>query len=244
MSISRRILFGAAASWFSRGMTIVMGLVLLPVLFRNLPKEELGVWLLLGQTLAGAAVLDLGFSATLTRRIALAKGKSGSDPSATLTDDTRREIANLLATGKRAYSVIAVIAFIAAWSAGIAYLLQLDYSQLSPQTAVLAWSILCLSQAILLWATLWTCLLQGVGYVGWEALLATLANAGTLAVQIVVVLMGGGLVSMAVVAAAGSITQRLLLFGFARRNRPELFTLQGAWDGSAFRSMVRPSLLA
>jgi len=47
MSVSRRILFGAAATWFSRGLTILLGLVLLPVLFRHLPKEELGVWLLL-----------------------------------------------------------------------------------------------------------------------------------------------------------------------------------------------------
>jgi len=33
MSITRRIAFGAAASWFSRGVTILMGLVLLPVLY-------------------------------------------------------------------------------------------------------------------------------------------------------------------------------------------------------------------
>src|SRR6266566_9641167 len=82
MSVTRRIAFGAAASWFSRGVTILLGLVLMPVLFRYLPKEELGVWLLLGQSWAAMGILDLGFGITLTRRIALAKGKSGGDPNA------------------------------------------------------------------------------------------------------------------------------------------------------------------
>jgi len=50
MSVTRRIAFGVAASWLSRGITILLGLILLPVLFRHLPREELGVWLLLGQS--------------------------------------------------------------------------------------------------------------------------------------------------------------------------------------------------
>ena len=66
MSVTKRIAFGAAASWFSRGVTILLGLVLMPVLFRHLPKEELGVWLLFGQSWAAMGILDLGFGVTLT----------------------------------------------------------------------------------------------------------------------------------------------------------------------------------
>src|SRR6266403_4267039 len=100
MSVSRRILFGAAATWFSRGLTILLGLVLLPVLFRHLPKEELGVWLLLGQSWAALGIFDLGFGVTLTRRIAFAKGKSGSEPNTPLMPETLAEIADLVATGR------------------------------------------------------------------------------------------------------------------------------------------------
>ena len=85
MSITKRIVFGAGASWFSRGMTIILGLLLMPVLFRKLGQEELGVWMLLGQTWILLGIFDFGLSLTLTCRIALAKGKSGSDPSAILT---------------------------------------------------------------------------------------------------------------------------------------------------------------
>src|SRR5436189_5590348 len=118
MSVSRRILFGVAASWFSRGLTILLGMVLMPVLFRHLPKEELGVWLLLGQSWAAMGILDLGFGVTLTRRIALAKGKSGGDPNAALTDETQREIADLVYCGRRIYRIMAAGVFLVAWSLG------------------------------------------------------------------------------------------------------------------------------
>src|SRR5438046_10746148 len=107
MSVTRRIAFGVTASWFSRCITILLGLILLPVLFRHLPKEELGVWLLLGQSWAAMGILDLGFGVTLTRRIALAKGKSGGDPSVVLTDETKREIADLVECGRRIYRIMA-----------------------------------------------------------------------------------------------------------------------------------------
>src|ERR1017187_7959845 len=108
MSVTKRIAFGAAASWFSRGITILLGLVLMPVLFRRLPKEELGVWMLLGQTWSVMSILDLGLSFTLTRRIALAKGKSGGDPNGALTEETRLEIADLVESGRRIYHWLAL----------------------------------------------------------------------------------------------------------------------------------------
>src|ERR1043165_4032693 len=101
MPFGSRILFGGVAAWFGRGISILLSLVLMPMLFRHLPKEELGVWLLLGQSWAAMGILDLGFAVTLTRRIALAKGKSGSDPNGALTPESLSEIADLVTCGRR-----------------------------------------------------------------------------------------------------------------------------------------------
>lgn len=238
MSITKRIFFGAAASWFSRGMTIVLGLVLLPVLFRTLPKEELGVWLLLGQSWATLGILDLGFGVTITRRIAFAKGRSGSDPNAALNDVTRAEIADLVATGTRIYRVLALLSFAVALGLGFLYLRSLTLDDVALPTVWTAWGVLCLSQALTVWATPWTCLLQGVGYIGWDAILASFVSALTLIGQIITALCGGGLVSLAVVAAAGALLQRSVILGFARRKRPELFHLSGQWCRDTFREML------
>jgi O-antigen/teichoic acid export membrane protein len=240
MSVSRRILFGAAATWFSRGLTISLGLVLLPVLFRHLPKEELGVWLLLGQSWAAMGILDLGIGVTLTRRIALAKGKSGTDPNVPLTPETLREIADLTESGRRIYHVMSGGVFLVSWIAGFFYLNHLQLHDVSHTTVWIAWTILCASQAFAVWATVWTCLLQGVGYVGWDALIASFINAGTLITQIIAVLCGGRLVTLATIAATGALGQRWLTRWLAAKRRPELFSLQGHWNRKIMRGM--PSL--
>jgi len=244
MSITRRIAFGAAASWFSRGVSILLGLVLLPVLFRHLPKEELGVWLLLGQSWAALGIFDFGFGVTLTRRIAFAKGKSGSDPSVALTDETLQEIADLVATGKLAYRALATFAFIFSFTAGFFYLRTLHLGAVPLSQVWLAWGVLCLGQALGVWANVWNCVLLGVGYVGWDAVLGSLASALTLLAQIVVVLCGGALVALAVTAAAGALTQRFLMLGFARGRRPEVFAIRGHWNFALIKCMAPPALRA
>lgn len=240
MSVTRRIAFGAAASWFSRGVTILLGLVLMPVLFRHLPKEELGVWLLLGQSWAAMGILDLGFGVTLTRRIALAKGRSGGDPQAPLTADTLAEIADLVAAGRRIYRFMALGVFLVSWALGFWYLRGLELHGLSPTTVWLAWTILCACQALTVWAAIWTCLLQGVGYIGWDALIGSFISAAMLIGQIIAVLCGGGLVALAGIAAVAVLGQRALTRWFARRRRPELFALQGRWNPVVLQGM--PSL--
>ena len=244
MSVTKRIAFGAAASWFSRGMTILMGLLLMPVLFRHLPKEELGVWLLLGQTWSVMGVLDLGISFTLTRRIALAKGKSGGDPSVPLNEETRRDIADLVESGRRIYHWLALSVFLISSVSGFFYLRHLHLTTMSPSVAWMAWLILCLSQGFGVWAQIWNCLLNGVGYIGWDAVLGSFISALTLATQITALFLGGGLIALATVAACGALAQRYLLLGFARNRRPELFKIRGRWNAAAVRSMISPSLRA
>jgi len=239
MSVTRRIAFGAGASWFSRGMTIVLGLVLLPVLFRHLPKEELGVWLLLGQSWAAMGILDLGIGFTLTRRIALAKGKSGGDPNAPLNEESLRDIADLVEAGKRIYRIMAAGVFVVSWALGLFYLRTLDLHGLSHTTVWIAWTVLCASQAISVFASVWTCLLQGVGYVGWDAIISTFVGTATLTAQIVAVLCGGGLIALAVIATCGALTQRGFTIWFSRSRRPELFSLHGRWNPTVLHGMPR-----
>src|SRR5579864_4070771 len=244
MSIARRIAFGAVSSWVSRSVTILLGLLLLPVLFRHLSREELGVWLLLGQSWATLGILDLGLGATLTRRIAFAMGKSGADPGAPLTAETLGDIANLVATGRRMYQGLAFTSFVVAFGLGFFSLRGLHLSAVALPSVWLAWGVLCLTQALGVWASVWTCLLQGAGYVGWDALLAAFMSSLTLSAQIIVALSGGGLIGLAIAAAMGALAQRFLILGLARRKRPELFSIRGSWKPALLKSMAPLALKA
>jgi O-antigen/teichoic acid export membrane protein len=244
MSVTKRIAFGAAANGFSRATTIVLALALMPVLFHHLAKEELGVWLLLAQSSALLFILDFGFSVVLTRRIAMAKGKSGSDPDAPLTDETRREIADLVEIGRRLFLGLAILTFLISALSGFFYLRDLHLTTVSLPVVWTSWAVLCLSQAIGVWGLTWNCLLDGVGYVGWDALLSSSMQALILLAQIAALFLGGGLVTLAIIAAAGWFLQRTLLRTFARARRPELFQLRGRFDRAQALEMVSPSLRA
>ena len=242
--IGLRILFAGVASWFSRGMSILLGLVLMPVLFRHLAKEELGMWLLLAQSWAALALLDFGFGMILTRRIALTLGQSGLGIGGELNQHAIDKTCDLVATGQRVYRWLALVALIVSLGSGFFYLRCLGLRDLSVHRVCLAWGVLCFSQALGISAAVWTCLLQGVGYVGWDAILVSLVNSLTLLIQLLLVLLGGGLVSLASAAAAGALTQRFLIVWFMRARRSELFMQRGRWRADLFREMVPPSFRA
>jgi len=244
VSINRRIAFGAASVWLNRGIVIALRLVLLPVLFHFRPKEEVGIWMLLGQTWAFIGILDLGFGATFTRRIALAKGKSGSDPNGALGEETRREIADLIACGRRICFWLAIGTFVVCSGAGFLYLRQLHVVSLSLSTMCLAWGVLCLSSSLGVWSEVWNWLMQGLGYIGWGFAIASALDILTIVLQIVAVVMGGGLLALAITMAIGPVVLRFLLLRFARKWRPELFTIRGRWDAMLVRNLISPSLRA
>ncbi len=225
-------------------MSILLGLLLMPVLFRHLSREELGVWLLLGQSCAVLGVFDLGFGTILTRRIAFAVGKNGQTISDELAPQAIEEIDDLVATGRRAYRWLALSAFIFSFGTGWLYRSRLELRGISTGTVWIAWGVLCFSQAFGIWAAVWTCLLQGVGYVGWDSVLGTLVTSLTLLVQMLLVLLGSGLEGLALAAAAGVVAQRWLIIRFARSRRAELFGPTGRWRIELFRGMLSPALRA
>lgn len=244
MSISRRITFAVSASWFSRLVTISLNLILIPVLFRQMGQEELGIWFMLGQSGAFLGLMDLGVSPTLTRRIAFAKGKSGGDPNADLNTESKHEIVGLVASGQLIYRFLTLGVFFIAWTTGFLFIDQIELKQLDYQTVWIAWTVMCLSHAVGVWAGMWGCLLQGLGYVGWDAVLGTLINIFTLCIQIAVVIWGGGLIELAVVATIGGLATRFGTWAFIRNRQPQLFAFRGKWDARQIKSMVNPALSA
>lgn len=244
ISFGPRIFFGGLATWFSRGMSILLGLVLMPVLFRNLSKEELGVWLLLGQSWAALGIFDLGFGVVLTRRIAFVMGKSPQNAKESLTEAALVDLSDLVGTARRVYRWLAFLSFALSFCFGALYLATLELHGVRVGCAWSAWCILCLSQAVGIWSAPWTSLLQGTGYVGWDSILSSFVNSGTLLVQIALVALGGGLVTLASAASAGALCQRWLIVGFIRRRRSEVLSRQGHWSHACFRSMLPQALRA
>jgi O-antigen/teichoic acid export membrane protein len=238
----RRILFAGSVSWLGRVVTIVLGLILIPILFRHMGEEELGLWFMLGQSGAFLSLMDLGVSPTLTRRIAFAKGRSGGDAGVAMSEESRGAIAQLVATGRVIYRFLSAGVFLIAWTTGLLFLGHIELQQIDRQTLWTAWTIMCLSQALGVWAALWSCLLKGTGHVGWDGLIGIGIQVGILVTQILAVLLGGGLITLAVIAAIGAILSRLSVLAFIRYRHPELFRIKGEPSWAVVKEMARPAL--
>ena len=77
-----------------------------------------------------------------------------------------------------------------------------------------------------------------MGYVGWDALLSSIIGALVLVAQIFAITLGGGLISLATLAAIGSLVLRFGMLQFARRRMPDLFATRGTWNPAMVRAML------
>ncbi|HZR18243.1 MAG TPA: lipopolysaccharide biosynthesis protein [Verrucomicrobiae bacterium] len=240
MRLTFRIFFGGAAAWFGRGANILFGLVLMPVLFRHLPKQELGLWLMLGQTWAALSIFDFGFGVVLTRRMAFVARCGGQRLDAARNAD----LAELVALGRRLYTWLGFLSLAISFATGFWFLRGIGLAGQPASAAWTAWAVLCLAQGISTWAAGWTCLLQALGYVGWDTIVASVVNALTLLVQILVVLAGGGVVGLAVTAAVGALVQRLSIVRLVRSRCRYLPLRHTRWRTGLFREMLPLALRA
>jgi O-antigen/teichoic acid export membrane protein len=243
MSASRRIAFAVTISWVSRAISILSGLLLMPILFRFMGKEELGLWFLLGNSQAFLGLLGMGITPTLTRRIAFAKGRSGSHPDAELTDESKQDIGDWVVTGKVILQWLAVIVFFIAWVSGYGLIRELKLEQVSPQTVFWAWTLMCVGYSINVWQSYLGCWLQGIGYVGWDSAIGTVLAILTIITNILAVLMGGGLLALAIISVISGLVNRFLVLGFINWQQPELLKIKGRWCRDYAQSLIKPSLL-
>ncbi|MBW4545024.1 MAG: lipopolysaccharide biosynthesis protein [Symplocastrum torsivum CPER-KK1] len=242
MSASRRITLAVAFSWLSRAVTILANLFLLPILFRFMGKEALGLWFLLGNSQAFLGLLDMGIAPTLMRHIALAKGKSGADPGVELTEESKQQIGDLVVTGRIILQWLAVALFFIAWASGYGLIGQLELKDVSPQTVFWAWTLMCLGYAVGVWVSYLDCWLAGIGYVGWNSLIMTVVSLLTILTSLGAVLLGGGLLMLAVISVVSGLSQRFAILGFIRWRTPEVLSLPGKWNAELAKAMVKPSL--
>jgi len=241
--IGRKIAFAVSASWLSQVIRIGLNLLILPIMFHMMNSEELGLWLVLGQsTIFLSILMEAGLTPTITRRIAFVAGRSLSGPDRPLDEESRRDLADMLASGRIAYRFVSIGVFVVTFALGSLYLWHLELRQVAPTTAWIAWILLCFGYATMAWSGLWTALATGLGYVAAGTIAATAVGIVTLLAQLLVVLAGGGLLWLSIVSAIGGVIVRLSLRLYVQRRQPHLFSVPGRWDGALMRGMMAPAI--
>jgi O-antigen/teichoic acid export membrane protein len=242
MSIAHRIVAAVSAMWLSRFLGIATSILVMPVLFRHLPRAELGTWFMLAQCSAVTILMDLGVTSTLTRRIAFARGAGNTGTTGALERDTATSIAGLLAQSRLLYRCLAGGGFVIASAAGWVLFRHVDPGGTDPQTIAIAWIVLCAGYAITVGTGMWTAVVSGLGYVAAASILSIATNIAMLVIQAAAVLCGGGLIALAATSMIGSMLLRVAMQRFARAKHPEIFSSPVRREPLRSAALIAPSL--
>lgn len=240
-SVNRRIVFAIAAGWGSKAVSILVNLVQIPLLYRYLDKEIIGVWFLMigAQMLLG--LFDFGFGQTLQRRIAFAKGNCGSCPDTVLTESAKQDIRNLLAVARRVYHIISLIVLLVLLIGGPLYFSTLKLSPAAASSLRIAWIIMAIGYSANMWGAFVESTLNGLGDVGWSNIVSSVLWILVLAATWAVLASGGGLLALGLIWVLRGISLRIAGWTIVRRRHPWLSEKEGHWLADTFETMLHPS---
>jgi O-antigen/teichoic acid export membrane protein len=237
-----RVRFAVLAGWGNRGVSILANLLQTPMLYHYLDSTTLGLWFLMigAQTVLG--LFDLGFGTTIQRRIAFARGLSGTDPDVQLIQSSKQQVLNLLAMAKRFYSLMAIIVFVIFIMIGVLFqsFITVDRNYIS--SLWLAWIIISIGFSINVLSWYVDSILNGLGVIGWSNIISIILGVISFVCTWIALSLDTGLIGLAIVWVLRGIVGLLLGWLAIIRLHPWIKIEKGVRQNEDFVSMVRPSL--
>ncbi len=244
-------------TWGSLAIRLLSVVFVLPLALVHFSTAEVAVWQLFASMVTLVLILDFGLAPTFSRFIAYARGGARISDFAdiskrrpvTTSGPNSAVMAAVIASMRRAYAAVTLIALVSAGVGGT-YLLRTPVEALNSPALIgqawAAWALILISCGFSFWASAFAAVLQGLDRIAelrrWEIL----TSAAQIASSAIVLASGGGL--LALVAS----TQCWVIFGLwrnwalLRRATPDLrhinatshpLVLSAIWK-SAWRSGV------
>ena len=202
-------------SWIFNAVRLVSGIVLLPLVLRELSPADLGMYYVLLSLVALAPIIDFGFGPTIGRFIGYAMGGAktlqaqGVFKSAeTVASPNYALLWQLLLTTRALYRYIAIGVFIIMGIWGT-YVVEMRIGETSSEFITrLAWGITLMATVFDIYWNWWNTYLLGMNEVRSAARIGLLAMLIRLVVASALLLSGAGLLSVPIGSLVGSAIWR------------------------------------
>jgi len=211
-------LYGSSVAWFwfFNALRLASGVLLLPLLVKLLPKPDFGMYYVFLSLAGVVPVLDFGFSVSIGRAVSYAMGGAtelkpeGYVPAQQHGGPNYKLLWELLFAARTLYRWLALGAFVFLGAFGT-YMVQIRASETTmPTITWIAWAVTIAGAAWELYAGWWNVYLRSMDKVTLSAQLGTLAYGVKLALACVLLLLGGGLLSVPIAGLVSSVLQREL----------------------------------
>ena len=203
-------------SWISNGIRLTSGLLLLPLVLRELSTADLGMYYVLLSLVALAPIIDFGFGPTMGRFVGYAVGgaeilHAHGPPTPGKAGTPNYDLLwQLLYTTRRLYRylALAILVIMGIWGT---YLVELRIDETSsPLITRLAWAVTLVSTASDIYWNWWTTYLLGLNEVRAAARIGALAITVKFVLAAAMLCGGAGLLSVPVATFFSCVLQRWL----------------------------------
>jgi O-antigen/teichoic acid export membrane protein len=173
--LRNKVIFGIFSGWGSQAVSLVLGLFTMPLFFRYLPKDELGVWMFFLGTGFFVNLADLGFSPVLGRQLAFELGNGDRESNSNYSGSSY-----YFSLSKHVSSLTAPMLFCGMLLIGGLFIWSLRLPERLLVPSLEAWTVFSLSQAVTCRFKYLETTLNGHGEVGWQNLVQTMVQTLTL----------------------------------------------------------------
>jgi O-antigen/teichoic acid export membrane protein len=231
-------MFGIMSGWGAQTVSLALGIFTMPLFFRYLPKEELGVWMFILGTGFFVNLADLGFSPVLGRQLAFELGKGDRDSSPNYAGSSY-----YFSLSKHVSTITSLMLFFCMLLIGGLFIRTLELPDRLMVPSLVAWATFCLSQAITCRFKYLETILNSHGEVGWQNWTQTIVQSVTLAGYFVVLhFWHGGIIALSTIFLGRSILNVFMLWLLVRSRIEKEFMTKVRIVWSDVKPHIRPAL--
>ena len=223
---SRGLIRNALVSYVSTGVNMATGLVTTPILLSHLGSDRFGVWSLMLSAVAYTGLVEVGLGTALAKRVAEHEAR-----------DDKAMLARVLGTALTMYLLVAALVLLLC---GVLSLLIGRMFKIPPgdlADARLCILVLGANQALVFLFTVQNALLFGSGRLDLLTTAGVLINLAAAALNIIAVLRGFGIVTLAVIVLASSLAMGLVTRRIIRTRFPGVRISPREFDLSTARQL-------
>lgn len=179
-------------------------LIILPIVLSSIDQAELGLWYSFASVGTLVTYLDFGFSTTLVRNITYAWSgasnirKSGFDTSDVKENANIDFIYQILTTCKLVCLVVATIALVIMYTAGVGYIRFITKSMVNDEIAMYAWLIYAFGVFLNIYYNYWGNALRGIGMISEYQKIIIISRLTQIILSFVGIRAGYGLIALSV----------------------------------------------
>jgi hypothetical protein len=203
-------------SWVFNGFRLASGLIVLPLLLRELPEAELGMYYVFLNLIAFVPIIDFGLSVSVGRHVSYAMGGATSLKAHGVGLATNSKAPNysllwqLLQACHRIYRILALLTLLLLGLFGT-FNVGLNAADTAwPAHTWAAWALTLTAATFDMYLGWWNVFLRGMNQVVLAARLAVLGYGLQIAIASVLLLNGAGLLSVPIGSLTGNLLQRFL----------------------------------